>query len=87
MVILDEIGVGGSNGGIEALARAMINHADNRAIQGTAAAAVKNLVVNFPSNIAAVKRAGLVPLLERAVRMGVRKGESGDPAKLLKLMA
>ena len=75
-----------TNGGIEALARAMINHADNRTIQGFAAHAVRNLVVNFPSNIAVVKRAGLVPLLERAVRMGVNKGENGDPAKLLKLM-
>ena len=76
-----------TNGGIEALARAMINHADNRAVQVTAAHAVSNLVVKMPaSNMAAVKRAGLVPLLERAVRMGVSKGESGDPAKLLKLM-
>jgi hypothetical protein len=49
--------------------------------------AIANVVWNIPAHIATAKAAGVVPLLQRAVAMGVRKGEkNGDPAKQLKRM-
>ena len=76
-----------TSGGIEAVARAMTIHADNNDVQEYAAWAIENVVGDIPAHIATAKAAGVVPLLQRAVAMGVRKGEKfGDPAKQLKRM-
>jgi hypothetical protein len=45
------------------------------------------MVGNIPAHIATAKAAGVVPLLQRAVAMGVNKGKYfGDPAEQLKRM-
>jgi hypothetical protein len=76
-----------TSGGIEAVARAMTIHADNNDVQVEAVHAIRNVVGNIPAHIATAKAAGVVPLLQRAVAMGVNKGEeSGDPADQLKRM-
>ena len=76
-----------TSGGIEAVARAMTIHADNNDVQGYAVWAIENVVWDIPAHIAMAKAAGVVPLLQRAVAMGVRKGEEyGDPAEQLELM-
>ena len=74
-----------TSGGIEAVARAMTIHADNKAVQGNAVWAIQNVVWNTPAHIAMAKAAGVVPLLQRAVAMGVQGGY-WDPAKQLKRM-
>ena len=57
-----------ANGGLEAVAAAMTNHADHRAVQEWAAAAALNVFWSNapPARIARAKAAGLVPLLRRA---------------------
>ena len=75
-----------TSGGIEAVARAMTIHADNDGVQEQAVIAISNVVWDVRAHIAMAKAVGVVPLLRRAVAMGVRKGEHGDPAKQLKLM-
>jgi hypothetical protein len=77
-----------TSGGIEAVARAMTLHADNNDVQEMAVRAIGNVVrLKIPAHIATAKAAGVVPLLQRAVAMGVRKGEKfGDPAEQLKRM-
>ena len=73
-----------TSGGIEAVARAMTIHADDNELQLSAVSAIVELVKDVPAHIATAKAAGVVPLLQRAVAMGVRKGHSlWDPAKLL----
>ena len=76
-----------TSGGIEAVARAMTVHADDNDVQEWAVRAIANVVSNIPAHIAMAKAAGVVPLLRRAVAMGVRKGASGgNPAVQLKMM-
>lgn len=76
-----------TSGGIEAVAWAMTIHADDNYVQGQAVRAIENVVGDIPAHIATAKAAGVVPLLQRAVAMGVNKGEeSGDPADQLELM-
>ena len=76
-----------TSGGIEALARAMTIHADNNDVQTTAVVAIENVVGDIPAHIATAKAAGVVPLLQRAVAMGVNKEKYlGDPTKQLKRM-
>ena len=77
-----------TSGGIEAVARAMTVHAFNNGVQGQAVWAIENVLWNStPAHIATAKAAGLVTLLQRAVAMGVRKGEQyGDPANQLNKM-
>jgi len=60
-----------TTGGIEAVARAMVNHADNRGVQEQAAKAIKNVVWNIPAHIAMAGEAGVVPLLQHAAAMGI----------------
>ena len=59
-----------ANGGLEAVAAAMTNHADHRGVQEQAALAVGNIVWNIGNHIALAKAAGLVPLLRHAAGMG-----------------
>ena len=61
-------GIIAANGGLEAVAAAMTNHADHRAVQENASWAVLNVFWSNapPSRIARAKAAGLVPLLQRA---------------------
>ena len=76
-----------TSGGIEAVARAMTIHADNNGVQKYAVWAIYYVVWDVPAHIATAKAAGVVPLLQRAVAMGVNKGELfGDPAEQLKRM-
>ena len=75
-----------TSGGIEAVARAMTVHADNQKVQEWGADAIRWVVRNIPAHIATAKAAGMVPLLQHAVAMRVRKGKPGDPAKQLKRM-
>ena len=77
-----------TSGGIEAVARAMTIHADNNDVQKYAVLAFRNVVRDTPALIATAKAAGVVPLLQRAVAMGVNKGEKygWDPADQLKRM-
>ena len=73
-----------TSGGIEAVARAMTVHADNNGVQGNAVMFFRNVVRDNPAHIAMAKAAGVVPLLQHAVAMGVNQGEEyGDPANLL----
>ena len=73
-----------TSGGIEAVARAMTIHADDNDVQEYAVRAISNVVRKIPAHIATAKAAGVVRLLQRAVAMGVRKGEQwGDPAEQL----
>ena len=75
-----------TSGGIEAVARAMTIHADNNAVQEEAVKAIENVVWKIRAHIATAKAAGVVPLLRRAVAMGVNKGGKSDPAKVLRKM-
>ena len=75
-----------------ALAVAMTVHADHMdgpfyGVHGSAVSAIQNIVENIPAHIATAKAAGVVPLLQRAVAMGVYKGDKNrDPAEQLKRM-
>ena len=76
-----------TSGGIEAVARAMTVHVDDNSIQEDAVMFISKFV-NTPAHIAMVKAAGMVPLLQHAVAMGVNKGDKygWDPADQLKKM-
>ena len=58
-------------GGIEAVAGAMVNHADNNGVQVSAVGAIRNVVRNIPVHIAMAGDAGMVPLLQHAAAMGI----------------
>ena len=60
-----------TTGGIDAVARAMVNHADNNAVQDSAAKAIENVVWDNPAHIAMAGEAGVVPLLQHAAAMGI----------------
>ena len=60
-----------TTGGIEAVARAMVNHADNNDVQEKASGAILNVVFNNPVHIAMAEEAGVVPLLQHAAAMGI----------------
>ena len=62
-----------TTGGIEAIARAMINHADNNDVQGSASMAIINVVRDNPVHIAMAGEAGVVPLLQHAAAMGIAR--------------
>ena len=62
-----------TTGGIEAVARAMVNHADDDDVQTQAVSAIKNVVWNIPAHIAMAGEAGVVPLLQHAAAMGIAR--------------
>ena len=76
-----------TSGGIEAVARAMTIHANSNIVQGHAVYAIALVVNDIPAHIVMAKAAGVVPLLQHAVAMGVNKGDKyWDPATHLKMM-
>ena len=49
----------------------MVNHADDNVVQGSASAAIQNVVWDNPVHIAMAGEAGVVPLLQHAAAMGI----------------
>ena len=59
-----------TTGGIEAIARAMINHADDNAVQEYGAWAIYYVVGGNPVHFAMAGEAGVVPLLQQQAGVG-----------------
>ena len=60
-------------GGIEALARAMTNHADDRDVQYKAVYAFQKVVWDIRALVVMAQEAGVVPLLQHAAGQGIER--------------